>query len=69
MNAWATRFSGAVMPGTPALAPQAGAIYMGAGEPACAQGKDGDVYFRTDTPGVALQRIYVRAGGVWVGIL
>lgn len=32
-------------------------------------GADGDFYFRGDTPGVALQRIYVKSGGAWIGII
>jgi hypothetical protein len=32
-------------------------------------GNNGDVYFRTDTPGVALQRVYVKSAGAWAGIL
>jgi len=30
---------------------------------------DGAYYLRSDTPGVANQRIYVRSGGAWVGIV
>jgi glutamine amidotransferase-like uncharacterized protein len=32
-------------------------------------GSDGDYYLRTDTPGTANQRIYVRSGGTWTGIV
>lgn len=41
----------------------------GVGVPAPAFGLDGDYYFRGDTPGVANQRIYVKSGGAWVGIV
>jgi hypothetical protein len=30
---------------------------------------NGSFYFRSDSPGTALQRIYVRSAGTWVGIL
>ena len=43
-------------------------LYSGSGAPG-AFGINGDYYFRTDTPAVANQRIYVRSAGVWVGIL
>lgn len=33
------------------------------------RGGNGDVYFRTDTPGVANQRLYNKQAGAWVGIL
>lgn len=42
--------------------------FGGSGVPSLVCG-DGSYYFRTDTPGSALQRIYVRSGGAWVGIL
>ncbi len=32
-------------------------------------GSNGDYYFRTDTPGTANQRIYVKSAGTWVGIV
>lgn len=44
-------------------------ITGGVGAPAPALGANGDFYFRLDTPGVANQRLYVKSGGVWVGIL
>ena len=61
--------TGALHPGTPAGATQAGAIYGGSGAPNNAQGNNGDFFFRTDTPGTANQRIYVRSAGAWVGIV
>jgi hypothetical protein len=54
---------------TPAGASQAGAIYQGSGAPSNANGNNGDFYFRTDTPGTANQRIYVKSAGAWVGIV
>lgn len=56
-------------PLTPAGKPQTGTLYMGQGAPANASGQDGDFYLRTDTPGTANQRLYVRAAGAWTGIL
>jgi hypothetical protein len=61
-------FNGGISPGTPALAAQAGRIFQGAGAPVNTQGADGDFYFRTDTPGTAGQRIYIRAAGVWTAL-
>lgn len=54
---------------TPAGAAQSGSIYQGSGAPSNANGNNGDFYFRTDTPGTANQRIYVKSAGAWVGIL
>jgi hypothetical protein len=47
----------------------ASAHYAGTGVPNNANGVNGDYYFRSDTPGTANQRIYVKSGGVWVGIV
>ncbi|MEO8453315.1 MAG: glycosyl hydrolase family 28-related protein, partial [Gemmatimonadota bacterium] len=59
-----------LFPGTPAGAIQAGCgIYAGTGAPSNANGRDGEYYFRSDTPGTANQRIYVKAGGSWIGIV
>lgn len=58
---------GGIQPATPAGAAQAGSIYMGSGVPT--GGNNGDIYFRTDTPGTNLQRIYIKSAGAWVGIL
>lgn len=44
-------------------------LLAGVGAPAAALGSDGNFYFRTDTPTVANQRIYVRAAGAWIGIV
>lgn len=60
---------GGMQPGTPNHGANAGRIYQGSGAPGSNYANDGDFYFRTDTPGVANQRLYVRSGGSWVGIL
>jgi hypothetical protein len=60
---------GGVSPGSPLGVPTASAVYMGAGVPSDANGNSGDFYFRTDATGTANQRVYVKAGGAWVGIL
>lgn len=44
-------------------------MFAGNTVPSPAVGGNGDYFFRNDTPGVALQRIYVKSGGVWVGIV
>jgi len=51
------------------LGTNASALYSGSGVPSNSNGANGDYYFRTDTPAVATQRIYVRSAGVWVGII
>jgi hypothetical protein len=56
-----------ISPGTPGGSTQGGNIWMGSGVPS--GGNNGDVYFRTDTPGTANQRLYVKSAGAWVGIL
>ena len=43
-------------------------LFGGSGVPAFAT-NDGCYFFRTDTPAVANQRIYVRSAGAWVGIV
>jgi hypothetical protein len=55
--------------GTPAGLSQSGSITQGSGVPSNANGNNGDYYFRTDTPGTANQRIYVKSAGVWTGIV
>lgn len=54
---------------TAAGASQAGRIYQGSGAPSNANGNNGDVYFRTDTPATANQRLYIRSAGAWIGIV
>lgn len=44
-------------------------LHSGSGVPSAGLGADGDVYFRTDTPGTANQRIYVKAAGAWTGVV
>lgn len=61
--------TGALHPTTPAGLAQSGVVYQGEGVPSGSNGNDGDVYFRTDTPGTLNQRIYVRVSGSWTGIL
>lgn len=61
--------TGGLSPGTPAGAAQTGAVYQGSGVPSDLTGNNGDVYFRTDTPGSANQRIYIKSGGTWTGIV
>lgn len=55
--------------GTPAGVAQSRNIYQGSGVPSNTNGTSGDFYFRTDTPGSANQRLYVRGVAVWTGIL
>jgi hypothetical protein len=43
-------------------------IYSGNGVPAAGLGANGDFYFRTDTPGTANQRIYIKSAGAWVAL-
>lgn len=44
-------------------------FYSGSGVPSNGNGTNGDYYFRTDTPGTANQRIYVKSAGSWSGIV
>jgi hypothetical protein len=45
-------------------------LYSGSGAPATGLGAVGDYYFRSDTPGTSLQRIYVKtAAATWTGIV
>ncbi len=61
--------TGRFAPATDAGGIQTGAVFQGSGVPNNANGSNGDIYFRTDTPGTANQRVYVRSAGAWVGIL
>jgi hypothetical protein len=55
---------------TPSLSQQSGQMYAGSGAPSNGDGtNNGTFYFRHDTPGTAGQRIYVKSGGSWVGIV
>ena len=44
-------------------------LFSGSGAPSGSTGSNGDYYFRTDTPGTANQRIYVKSAGAWTGIV
>lgn len=44
-------------------------LWCGPGVPAAGIASDRSFYFRTDTPNVAMQRMYVKAAGVWSTIL
>lgn len=44
-------------------------LYSGPGVPPDSYGANGDYYLRTDTPGTANQRLYVKSAGSWQGIL
>lgn len=61
--------TGGLRPATPAGASQTGNLWAGSGAPSNTNGANGDYYFRTDTPGTANQRIYVKSAGAWVGIV
>lgn len=58
----------AVFPGTGFNADVAGGLYQGSGSPTTAAGM-GAIYYRTDTPTVANQRIYIYTGTEWTGIV
>lgn len=60
---------GPLQPTNDAQASQTGSVYQGSGVPSNSNGNNGDVYFRTDTPGTVNQRVYVKSAGSWVGIL
>jgi hypothetical protein len=44
-------------------------IWQGSGVPVNANGANGDIYFRTDTPATSSQRIYIRSAGAWVALV
>lgn len=48
---------------------QTAGIWAGAGVPSNTFGSNGHYYFRSDTPGTANQRVYVKSAGAWAGIL
>ena len=60
---------GRFAPPTPAFGAQVGAVFQGSGVPSNTNGNNGDIYFRTDTPATANQRIYVKSAGAWIAIL
>lgn len=47
----------------------ASTTYSGSGAPSASLGNNGDYYLRSDTPGTANQRIYVKSAGAWAGIV
>lgn len=47
----------------------ASTLWSGTGVPASAMGNNGDFYLRSDAPGTANQRIYVKAAGAWTGVV
>ena len=65
--------SGTLLLDSPIQIQKAGTIYSGSGVPNDANTTkgsiNGDFYFRTDMPGSANQRLYVKASGSWSGIL
>lgn len=63
------QLTGKLRPPTDAAAAQTNGIYMGSGVPNNANGANGDFYFRTDTPGTANQRLYIRSAGAWVALV
>lgn len=63
-----TSIAGALKPPTVTGSTQAGSVFQGSGAPSNSYGSGGDIYFRTDAPGTANQRIYIKNGGSWVGI-
>jgi hypothetical protein len=44
-------------------------LWAGTGAPNNSYGQTGDYYFRSDTPATANQRVYVKNGGTWTGIV
>lgn len=62
-------FAANISPLSDGLALQGGKIFQGSGAPSNANGNNGDVYLRTDTPGTVNQRIYFKSAGSWSGVL
>ena len=65
-------FSGPVQvnaSGAPGSASPGITLWSGSGVPVNTTGSNGDIYFRSDTPGTANQRLYVRSAGAWLGIV
>jgi hypothetical protein len=64
------QFTGSVAPGNPGTGDVSRAnLFSGSGVPSNTYGAEGDYYFRTDTPSTANQRIYVKTGAAWTGIV
>lgn len=55
--------------GVPPTGNTCSSLYSGNGVPPATLGVNGDFYFRFDTPGTTNQRLYVKNGGAWTGIL
>lgn len=51
------------------LAGVTGGVHYGSGAPSNTMGINGDTYHRTDTPGTANQRMYVKNAGAWAGVV
>lgn len=54
---------------TPTVYGSGDSFLTGSGAPSNSLGQDGQYYFRSDTPGTANQRIYVKVSGSWTGIV
>lgn len=62
--------TGSLAPGNPGGGTTSQAhLFSGLGAPSNTQGVNGDFYLRSDTPGTANQRLYVKSAGSWVGIV
>lgn len=44
-------------------------VYSGTGKPDSTLGVSGDYYLRNDTPNKSMQRIYIKNGSAWIGIV
>lgn len=66
-NAGAFITTNALVPGNGTTT--AGSLWGGSGAPLSTLGYSGDYYFRTDVPGTGSQRIYVKNGASWIGII
>jgi hypothetical protein len=64
-----TLAKGLFPPNAAGVAQAACRIFAGTGAPSNADGANGDFYHRSDTPGTANQRIYVKSAGAWIGIV
>ena len=67
---WSMINTGQFYPANDAAAAQVIAgLFAGSGAPSNANGNNGDYYFRGDTPATALQRLYIKSAGTWIGII
>lgn len=70
VSATSGSFAGGVSTGNVAFTAPGTTLRSGSGAPGTGMGNVGDFYFRTDTPGTANQRLYVKTGAsVWTAIL